>query len=52
MAGNDHVYFKHRILNLINTALKNPETAVCDDNIAAVISMCMYEVGDLTTDGI
>jgi hypothetical protein len=40
----DHEYFKDQSLYLINRALENTDTAVTDDNIAAVISMCMYEV--------
>lgn len=47
IASDDHHYYKDRILHLINLALGNPATAVSDDNIAAVISMCMYEVGTL-----
>ncbi|KAF2683627.1 hypothetical protein K458DRAFT_367899 [Lentithecium fluviatile CBS 122367] len=39
----DHEYFKDRSLYLINRALRNSETIVSDDTIAAVISMCMYE---------
>lgn len=43
-AGTDHHFFKDRLLHLINLALEDPDTAVCDTNIAAVIGMCMYEV--------
>ncbi|KAF2874015.1 hypothetical protein BDV95DRAFT_565239 [Massariosphaeria phaeospora] len=42
--GQDHHYFKDRTLRLINMSFEDPETAVSDDNIAAVISMSMYEV--------
>ncbi|KAF2641834.1 hypothetical protein P280DRAFT_516856 [Massarina eburnea CBS 473.64] len=41
--SNDDDYFKDCILGLINKALENPETAVSDDTIAAVLSVCMYE---------
>lgn len=47
MTGDDHHFFHDRILHLINLALGDPETAVSDDNLAAVISMCMYEVCNL-----
>lgn len=44
IVGNDDHYFKARHLQLINAALENPETALDDDTIVAVISMAMYEV--------
>jgi hypothetical protein len=43
-AVNDHPYFKGRFLRLINKALEDPVQATSDNNLAAVISMCMYEV--------
>jgi hypothetical protein len=42
--SGDHHYYKDRMLSLIHASFEDPETAVDDDNIAAVISMCMYEV--------
>jgi len=43
VAINDHHYFKDKFLRLINSALEDPVTAISDSNIAAVMSMCMYE---------
>jgi hypothetical protein len=43
-AVHDHHYFKSRFLRLINKALEDPVQAISDNNLAAIISMCMYEV--------
>jgi hypothetical protein len=42
--GNDHDYFKARSLQMINKAFDNPDSAVSDENIVAVIYICVYEV--------
>jgi len=47
-AVNDHHYFKSRFLRVINKALQDPVEAVSDNNLAAIISMCMYEVCSLS----
>jgi len=41
---HDHRYYKDLSLCLINRAFDDKNTAVSDDTLAAVISMCMYEV--------
>lgn len=43
-AVHDHHYFKGRFLRLINESLEDPVQATSDSNLAAIISMCMYEV--------
>jgi hypothetical protein len=43
-AVHDHHYFKGRFLRLINKALEDPVQAISDNNLATIISMCMYEV--------
>jgi hypothetical protein len=40
----DQEYFKGRNLYLINQAFEDKSTAVSDENIAAVITICTYEV--------
>jgi hypothetical protein len=41
---HEHEYSKDRSLYLINRAFDDMNPAALDDNVAAVISMCMYEV--------
>ncbi|KAF1996354.1 hypothetical protein P154DRAFT_321462 [Amniculicola lignicola CBS 123094] len=41
--GDDHHYFKGRVLHFINIAMADPETAVSEENISSVASQCMYE---------
>ncbi|KAH7128251.1 hypothetical protein B0J11DRAFT_265622 [Dendryphion nanum] len=40
---DDHPYYKGQVIRMIHEAFKDPATAIDDDNLSAVLCVCMYE---------
>lgn len=49
--GPEYFILKDQVLKLINRNLSNPETAISDTNIAAILCMARFGVRVLTVRG-